>query len=227
MTEITVLPIEHTQTYQWLLKKHYAHSIPSISYAYGLYNSGQLVGIVTYGTPPSPPLRKGIAGAAYESIVLELNRLVLDEKTPKNSASMLVGRSIRLLPKPSIIVSYADTERGHIGYVYQATNFIYTGLSAKRTNWVIDGLEHLHSFSIADKSRGQENRANYMKKKYGDKFRLEERSRKHRYIYIHADKRDKKQIIKCLKYEIQPYPKGDTARYDAGEKIETQQIFNF
>ena len=47
----------------------------------------------------------------------------------------LVGRSLRLLPKPSVVVSYADTAQGHVGYVYQAANFIYTGLSAKRTDW--------------------------------------------------------------------------------------------
>lgn len=34
-----------------------------------------------------------------------------------------------------ILVSYADSAQGHHGYIYQATNWIYTGISAKRTEW--------------------------------------------------------------------------------------------
>lgn len=224
MSELEVMPIEPHQTYAWLLKKHYAHRIPSISYAFGLYDESSLIGVVTYGVPPSGNLKKGIAGDKYAKIVLELNRLVLSESAPKNSASCLIGRSLKYLPNPSIVVSYADTEHGHIGFVYQATNFIYTGLSAKRSNWTIEGLENLHGFTIADMSRGQENRAQYMRDTYGDKFSLTPRSRKHRYIYIVADKKTKAQILKSIKYEILPYPKGDTSRYDAGDSVATQQI---
>lgn len=220
----SVLPIESSQTYSWLLKKHYAHRIPSISYAFGLYDGCELIGVVTYGVPPSGNLKSGIAGDKYADIVLELNRLVLSELAPKNSASCLVGRSLKYLPNPSIVVSYADTEQGHVGYVYQAANFIYTGLSAKRSNWTIEGLENLHGFTIADMSRGQENRAQYMRDTYGDKFSLTPRSRKHRYIYIVADKRTKAQIFENLNYKPLPYPKGDTSRYDAGESVATQQI---
>jgi hypothetical protein len=71
-------------------------------------------------------------------LVLELNRLVL-KYNKKNEASMLVGKSIKLLPKPKIIISYADISQNHIGYIYQATNFIYTGLSAKRKEWQMTG----------------------------------------------------------------------------------------
>jgi len=222
--KLDVLPIEPSQTYDWLLKKHYAHRIPSISYAFGLYNDSELIGIVTYGTPPSSSLKKGIAGEKYAGIVLELNRLVISETAPKNSASRLIGKSLKLLPNPSIVVSYADTEHGHIGYVYQATNFIYTGLSAKRTNWSLEGCEGLHSFTIADKSRGRENRAQYMRETYGEKFTLTPRSRKHRYVYIVADKKTRSKILESLRYEIKPYPKGDISRYDASGTVATQQI---
>lgn len=211
----SVMPIPNEQTHDWLLHKHYARRIPSISYAYGLYKNSLLVGIVTYGTPPSSSLKLGIAGETWKDIVIELNRLVIDEGVEKNAGSYLVGKSLRLLPKPKIVVSYADTEQGHVGYIYQATNFMYSGLSAKRTNWVIHGMEKLHSYTVADMSRGKENRAQYMRDTYGDNFDIEPRSRKHRYIYVVADKNIKKQILKDLKYPIFPYPKGDTKRYDA------------
>ena len=43
----------------------------------------------------------------------------------------------------------------HIGTVYQATNWIYTGLSAKRTDWVIEGIDK-HGQTIADKYTSKE-----------------------------------------------------------------------
>src|SRR5512136_439793 len=127
-----VIPIKAEDTYPWLLQKHYAKRLCPISFAFGAFVDGQLIGVVTYGTPASAPLREGICGKEYSDQVLELNRLCCENSA--NVASELVGKSLRLLPKPKIVVSYADTEQGHIGYVYQATNFIYTGLSAKRTD---------------------------------------------------------------------------------------------
>ncbi len=180
-----------------------------------------MVGVVTYGTPSSAPLRMGICGGDWADAVLELNRLCC-ESTP-NTASILVGRSLRDLPRPSVVVSYADIAIGHVGYVYQATNFLYTGLSAKRTNWVVDGQEHLHGQSVADQSRGQVDRVGWMREKYGDKFRLEERSRKHRYVFFCGNRRHCREMRAALRYPVEPYPKGATRRYEAAA-VTTQDI---
>ena len=198
--------IDSKKTYPFLLNIHYAKRIPSISYAFGAFKESLLVGVITYGTPPSSSLKKGIAGIENSMDVLELNRLCFSENI-KNGASQLISYSIKQLPKNKIIVSYADTEQEHKGIVYQATNFIYTGLSAKRTDWKIKGLEHLHGQTIADISRGQKNRAEWMRNKFGDKFYLKERPRKHRYIFINGSKTYKKNILSKLKYNIESYPK--------------------
>ena len=213
-----VVPIASKETHVWLKEIHYARRIPSISYAFGMYIDDELIGVVTYGTPASSSLKTGVAGAQNKGIVLELNRLCL--KTPvKNASSFLVSRSLAMLPKPNIVVSYADMGQGHVGYVYQACNFLYTGLSAKRTDWKVKGMEHLHGQTIADRSRHIDNsvrgsRAQYMRDTYGDDFYLKERSRKHRYIYILGNKQQKKTLLAQLKYKIEPYPKGDTQRYE-------------
>ena len=106
-------------------------------------------------------------------------------------------------------MSYADTSQDHVGYVYQATNFIYTGLSAKRTDWKVRGIEHLHSQSIVDEFRGKPNRSKLMREKYGDDFYSVDRPRKHRYIFIVGSKSYRKQVLKNLKYPIVNYPKGE------------------
>lgn len=181
---------------EYILDIHYAHRWPSISYAYGLYDNDELVGIISFGTPPSSPLRIGIAGTEFADKVIELNRLVL-KYNRKNEASFLIGNALKLLYKDrgdSIVISFADTEQGHVGTVYKATNFKYYGLSAKRTDWKIKGKEHLHGQTVADEFRGKPNRSQLMRDKYGDDFYLKDRPRKHRYIYILGPKAFKKRV---------------------------------
>ena len=215
-----VLSIQSYETEPWLLKKHYAKRFPPISFAFGLYEQSVLVGVCTYGMPSSATLRDGIAGAENAKFVLELNRLCI-ESNNKNAASFLVGRSLRLLPKPSIVVSYADTAQNHVGYVYQACNFMYTGLSAKRTDWKIKGMEHLHGQTIVDMSRGHGSRADFMREKFGDDFYLLDRSRKHRYIYVTGKN---KALVNAINYTQEPYPKGESKKYDAGPQVATQNL---
>jgi len=215
---LKVLPIKNEETAPWLLHKHYAKRIPQIMYAFGLYENEVLMGVITYGIPASLSLCMGICGKEYAEKVLELNRICL-ESNEKNHASFFVAKTIKLLPQPSIIVSYADTAQGHIGYVYQATNFLYTGLSAPRVDWTIKGQEHKHSKTISDGMTLEDIRA-----LHGDDFYYVERSRKHRYIYFNANKAEKKTMLSKLNYEIKPYPKGDSLRYDSGGIVPKQDL---
>ena len=190
--------IDYDEARPFIMNIHYARRMPSISYAFGLFVNGELVGVVTYGLPASPPLCRGIAGYKNRLNVLELNRLVIHPKyNGKNYASFLVGNSLKQLPNKTFVVSYADTAWSHIGYVYQATNFLYTGLSAQRTDtWQPTG-KHGRHLEQSDNSLRQT------------------RSRKHRYVYLVGDKRTKKQMLKELKYKVKgKYPKGNEVRYD-------------
>lgn len=191
--EYTVEPITRMDCTPYIMERHYAKRFPSVSYAYGLFLKGDLVGCVTFGSPAGSPVRNGLAGKENAKDVIELNRLCLKDNR-KNEASMLVAKAIKFLPKPKLIISYSDTEQGHQGIVYQACNFIYVGLSAKRTDWKIRGREHLHGQTIADEFRGKENRANAMREKYGDDFWLAPRPRKHRYVLLHGSRAWKKEF---------------------------------
>lgn len=184
-----VSKISYQDTKNWILNIHYAKRMPCISYAFGLFQNNIIVGICTFGIPASHTLCKGVCGEEYKSIVLELNRLVLHPNLPRNSASYFISKCIKQLPKPKILVSYADTQMTHIGYVYQATNWIYTGATKPRTDmYAGEGKHSRHSL--------------------GDRTQRTFRSSKHRYVYFHGiNLKDK------LNYKIQPYPKGDLSRY--------------
>lgn len=108
-----------------VVKHHYLHRKTSISFAYGLYQGPKLMGVVTFGTPPSRHLQKS-ASPTDPSLVIELNRLWTDDRLPPNSESWFVSRAMKMLP-PRIVVSYADPKAGHYGYIYRALNFHYAG----------------------------------------------------------------------------------------------------
>ena len=204
----SVRAVPSKDTYDLLLNVHYAGRVPSISFAFGLFIDGELEGVCTFGTPPTAPTRKGLLGEQLASRVLELNRLCLRSNT-KNDASYLVSRALRALPPGRAVLSFADTAQGHMGAVYQACNFLYCGLSAKRTDWKIKGMEHLHNQSIVDMFKGESNRAEAARARFGDDFRLEDRARKHRYVFFTGGKKDKAELRAALKYSVETYPKAD------------------
>jgi len=214
---MSIVPITFDECEPWLLKKHYARRMCPISYAFGAYISGKMVGVVTYGTPPSSTLLKGVCGEEWKDKVLELNRLCCDNS--KNMASWLVGQSLRLLPKPSIVVSFADAGQGHVGYVYQATNFVYTGMSSKFIDPKVRGLEHQHHATYANGKTFEQ-----LRQEFGDRLYFVERSRKHRYVYFCGSKAQRSLMRQALRYEVQAYPKGTSRRYDAGGEVESQGI---
>ena len=197
-----VKSIKSFETYDWLMNKHYAKRIPSISWSFGLFNE-YLQGVCTFGKPASPSLCDGICGKEYSDKVYELNRLVINDECPKNTASYFISKALKMLPNDLILVSYADTGMNHVGKVYQATNWIYTGATKERTD--IGSEDGTHS-------RHYDKNLDYTANR---KFR----SSKHRYVYF-TGKEYK------LNYPIKPYPKGESSRYDASHVPTTQtQLF--
>lgn len=202
-----VRPIPTADTKWLLLNVHYARRMPTISHAFGLFRDGELAGVVTYGVPPTNGVRIGLFGRNPRWKILELNRLCLVENRP-NEASRLVAGSLALLPKPCAVISFADLGQNHEGIVYQATNFLYTGLSAKRSDYRVKGLENVHNQTIADTVRNSKGRRiDALRARFGDRLQLVDRSRKHRYVMFVGSKGQKRAMMADLKYPVVAYPK--------------------
>jgi hypothetical protein len=187
-----------------VVANHYLHRKCPVSQAFGLVDKRdrRVVGVVTYGVSPSSTLLKGICGPEEMYNVYELNRLWVEDSVPKNGESYLVGNTMKLLDR-EIIVSFADTSQGHVGYIYQASNFIYTGLSAKFKDPKVKGRENQHHATYANGLTNQQ---------VIDKFGAEnvyfvERPRKHRYIFFNCSKTRRKELLKKLRYKVIEYPK--------------------
>lgn len=217
-----VTSIQSKTVTEWFLKKHYAKRIPSISFCFALLDEDNItVGVCSFGRPIAHALVQQAFQGEYQEDFLELNRLITNDNLDKNACSFFVGQCLKQIPKPKVIVSYADTSQHHNGYIYQATNWTYTGLSAEFTDYMVKGYEHMHSASIMDMvgrsdTNGHLNKVELLKKKFGtENVYTVERPRKHRYFYFLGNKKDRKNMKNKLKYEISHYPKGKNKNYDA------------
>lgn len=98
-----------------------------------------------------------------------------------------------------IVVSYSDTGMHHNGYIYQATNFAFTGQTKLRTDVFTGKGKHSRHY---DKSKTNERIV---------------RSPKNRYVIVVGSKLFKKHMRKNIKYDTLPYPKGDNQNYKIGD----------
>lgn len=226
LSEYDVKRIDYRLAMRIVTERHYLHRVCPCSMAFGLCDKDNEVwGVVTYGVPCSSTLLKGICGPDEAHNVYELNRLWIHQDMPRNAASYLVGRSLKMLDK-EIVVSFADSSVGHVGYVYQATNFLYCGLSARFVDPVVKGMEGKHHATFAHGMTVSEIVDRYG----GANVEWVERPRKHRYVYFNATKRRKKALRRKLLYKVLPYPKGDSGHAEdienkAPEKYHEQLSF--
>jgi hypothetical protein len=88
------------------------------------------------GGRPRRELQRAWTPATYS-----LSRLAIAPSVPKNAATFLLSRSIRLLPERwSCLITYADTWQNHTGHIYRCSGWEYLGETKKYAVWQIDGV---------------------------------------------------------------------------------------
>ena len=198
---------------EWVKNKHYSRRASIFWAGFALVIDDKIEGIVVYGQP-SPPIQR-FAFKDRDFRLYELARLVI-QTDKKNAASFLIGNSLKMLEKPCAVVSYADSNYSHCGFVYQATNWLYTGATKSHDHtYLVDGVK-MHPMTVRDKFKVTNLKA-WAKENNIETVKPKE---KHRYFYICGNKLDKKNMLKTLKYNvIKEYPKVQPDRYDDGPKI--------
>lgn len=151
---------------------HYSKSMPAGKLVkIGVWEHNIFKGCVLFGRGANNNLCKSFKLKQTECI--ELVRIALSKhETP---VSRIVSIALKLLCKQSpgikLIVSYADTAQGHVGGIYKASNWIYTGES--------------HSESRIDPETGKKVHARSLFSKLGSVKGIPKVSNavKHRYLY--------------------------------------------
>lgn len=165
---------------------------------FGLFEDGLLVGVVTYSSPAGANVSASVCGPDYAKMVLHLSRLAVKTET-HCATGILISRSLRLLPHPSIVLTYADQNVGHKGTVYKATNALYLGESSDVPVYETDDGEIINHRHSEEKK----------------KVRTIPQLPKHKYVYLVGTSAEKRRLREALRQTVLPYPQGPTKR--AGE----------
>jgi hypothetical protein len=151
LQSIHVQPIPFVAARQTVVRHHYLHSLPGgTKLAFGAFVEGKLLGAITFGVRPYYAF--SLVDGTCPDNCLTLTRLWLSEKLPPNSESRVISVCLRYPRKYTtlkFIMMYADPTQGHVGTIYQATGWFYTGLSEAIPKFDIgDGIAR-HSRSLA------------------------------------------------------------------------------
>ena len=184
---------------------HYSKSVPATQYAYNIYNDAdEWCGVVIFGGGASNNLPKSLGYNAGE--VLELARVALNGK--QLATSQCVAACLKQLhrdnPLCKAVVSFADHRQGHLGTIYQATNWIYLGIAhTSDTQYLYKG-KWTHERTINSKRNRDELKKILPKRENSNKFR-----------YIFAfDRKERKKWLALA----QPYPKNADLTESDGAK---------
>ena len=184
------------------ITNHYLHTKASCLYGFGLFQNDTIVGVILYGNPTSPTTID-ICGKSERKNVIEITRLWIIDDTPKNTESYFIANTIKLIDK-DIIIAFADPEYGHVGIVYQASNFIFTGKSDRGGRVIAIRNNTIHNktlwkqYKTAKKIREVFGDDNVYYKPYFTKLR---------YIYFNCNKYRKRELLTKMIYKQQIYIK--------------------
>ncbi len=201
LQSILVQPIPFTVAKTLLVRHHYLHSLPGgTKLAFGAMAHGRLMGAITFGSGPQRGY--SLVEGATPDDCQALTRLWLSDDLPPNSESRVMGivlRSLKRLTYVKFLVTYADPSQGHRGTIYQATGWLYTGLSEVMPMFDLgDGkARHSRSLSHAFGSHSVKHFA-----WHGVEVKLIPQAAKHWYIYFLEPAWRTRLAVRVL-----PYPK--------------------
>ena len=173
------------------LNFHYAKTVPAASLAFSVFENNVWCGVVCFGGGASAFMGKpyGLTHGQY----LELVRVALNGK--QSSTSKVVGIAIKLVrkkcPTVRLLISYADKGQGHLGTIYQATNWVF-----------VEETESSGTDIFYKGKWGHDRGPNTLPKEIRDKLPRRKRPGKRKYLYPLT----KEMRILCEKYR-KPYPK--------------------
>lgn len=111
-----------------VLHWHYSKAMPvgKLSHV-GIWENEQFIGTIVFGRGASDAIGKPYG--LQQTQVCELVRVAMrPHATP---VSQCLARALKMLvklaPELRLVVSYADTNQGHAGIIYQASNWVYSG----------------------------------------------------------------------------------------------------
>lgn len=223
MNNLYIEKVDNSIAKQLIVKNHYTHKWTIAELCLGLFeknesnlffNAPRLVGTVVFGPTAGANVSKSISPLLNHKNLWELKRLWIEDSLGKNTESWTIGQSIRYIklhhPEIKCLVSYADPDAGHIGTIYQATNWLYQNIERPKgtSGYIVSfdsGKKWQHSRTLFNKY----GTFNYNKliEQLPRPFLIKELSVKERYVYPLGNRVERKKLIKSFEYPVIDYPK--------------------
>ena len=184
------------------LNFHYAKRLTLANLSYSVFNNkNEWCGVICFGQSSNMHVSSGFG--LQGNHVIELLRMALNGKQESTSKSMSVAMKLvkKDAPLVKLLISYADNNQGHVGTIYQATNWYYIGQSNidARSGIYLDGFPV--SYRGFGKRYGTTSQSK-LKDILGNRILFKEVQSKNKYIYP-LDK----SLIPLCKSLSKPYPK--------------------
>lgn len=208
--DMTVGPASVADVQEFASRYHYTETAGNATWRWGLWHGPVLHGVVSYNLP-TRSVCASLFGEEHLHRVWHMGRLILSDDSPRNSESRLIGGSLRAIQRehPDVwaVLTYAATDAGHLGYVYQATNALYTGTGGD-PYYYIDSHGARRGTHLGGHAVGPERAA-------GMGWTRHRGGPKHRYLYILGNKRERRERLELLRLPLLPYPKETDRRESA------------
>lgn len=180
---------------------HYSGSVPSVQYGFNFYNdAGEWCGVVCFGGGANNHI--GSPYGLCPGEVMELTRVALNGK--QSTTSQCVAMALRALhqqdPLVRMVISYADMDQGHVGTIYQATNWIYEGRKKTSPGPLVIHGQKVHPRTVG--ARGWKCSVEWLRKHVDPAAEMLKPKGKHKYLFC-LDKKLRRDIEKLA----QEYPK--------------------
>ena len=216
--DMHVAPASAHDVREFTSRYHYTHSAGNLAWRWGLWHGVTLMGVVAYNIP-TRSVCASVFGAEHEAHVWHMSRLALPDSAPHNSESRLIGGSLRAIrqefPDVWAVLTYAATDVGHLGYVYQATNALYTGTGGDSTFYTDDHGRRRSTYITSRGSDGIMRGRGIGRREAGELgWEIHDSLPKHRYLYVLGNKTQRRERMKLLRLPTLPYPKESTAQVE-------------
>jgi len=194
-----------------VMRWHYSHAMPAGKLVkFGVWEKGpdsspeyptdRFVGTVLFGRGANNHMGEGYGLDATQ--LCELVRIALTDH--QHPVTEIVAETLRQLhtsnPGLRLVVSFADPDQDHHGGIYQAGNWIYTGMSLPAPEYVVNG-ERVHGRTLRSMRNSSADPGDFANVQdwaaahLDPNAHIEYGSRKHRYL-MPLDRAMRRQVMK-------------------------------
>lgn len=208
MYQFDIKEISKEEALEMIRKYHYSNTLPKLNkYFLGFYLKGELVGVVTlgWGTRPRHTIQK-IFPSLDTKDYLEIGRMCMTDEMPRNSESQMLSQLVKWIrkniPELKVLFTWADGMLGKVGYVYQASNFIYAGYAAGEM-YMMNGVKiHVRQMKSFLLPKGQKDTRITVRPTLEQMKRyhiLHFKGKQYRYLFFLCRRSERKKLVKeCI-----------------------------